>query len=172
MTTLEKWREDVIQFLSNHKKYRVLGRELGPRLLDELSCNYGYTERGMVFTPLIAFSAGIISLITTRKIGFSAAVTSSLVLFGIVMTIAVDCKMTKRKGEEISEEECVDLLIRLEQMPQHWWWPWSGTIRDVKPVNEFYVEVLKHLYNYQKFGGKMLPGFDIVNCFNATKQGV
>ncbi|WP_333023300.1 hypothetical protein [Wolbachia endosymbiont of Pentidionis agamae] len=35
MKNLDEWRENVVEFLSTRKKYRVFGKEFGPRLLDD-----------------------------------------------------------------------------------------------------------------------------------------
>ncbi|WP_168463814.1 hypothetical protein [Wolbachia endosymbiont of Ctenocephalides felis wCfeT] len=80
MNNLDEWRENVIKFLSSRRKYRILGGEFGPTLLDELSCSYGYIRIGTVLIPIAALSAGLISLIVTRKIELAAAVTSSFIV--------------------------------------------------------------------------------------------
>lgn len=159
-----EWQKNVAEFLSSRRKYRVFSWECGPTLLDELhckrQCELDYIKIGIAYTPIIAMSAGLISLIITRKAGFAGVVTSGLILFGIVATLTIDYQMTKKKGGEVSEKECVELLQELEKMPQHWWWPWSKSIGE---EDELCIEKLSYLYNYYELGGEMGKVSDIIN---------
>ncbi|WP_264735774.1 hypothetical protein [Wolbachia endosymbiont (group A) of Rhinocyllus conicus] len=139
-SSLPEWQKNVVEFLSSRRKYRLFGWEFGPILLDEL---YGirdyrtdYIRVGAFFTPIVAFSAGLVSFVSTRRVYLAAVVTSSLIVLGIITTLAVDYQMTKRKAGVVSQEDCVKLLKALERMPQYWWWPWSKQIEDITITEE------------------------------------
>ncbi|WP_341808122.1 hypothetical protein [Wolbachia endosymbiont (group E) of Neria commutata] len=126
------WQSNVVRFLSNHRKYRILWWEFGPTLLNHLhkvkeDTKSDYTKNGLILTYSIASAALLISLASTRKVAFTAAVTSGVILLGITTTVAIDYQKTKRKGasEAVDQEYCLELLNLLGEMPKYWWWPWS-----------------------------------------------
>ncbi|WP_265017600.1 J domain-containing protein [Wolbachia endosymbiont (group A) of Epistrophe grossularia] len=202
-SSLPEWQKNVVEFLSSRRKYRLFGWEFGPILFDELyrirDYRTDYIRVGAFFTPIVAFSAGLVSFVSTRRVYLAAVVTSSLIVLGIITTLAVDYQMTKRKAGVVSQEDCVKLLKALERMPQYWWWPWSKQIEDItiteeqinRAVNyndysiasrliyslftnvalhQLYVARLSYLYSYHKLGGKMVLGFDIIGSCKKLLQ--
>ncbi|WP_157956339.1 coiled-coil domain-containing protein [Wolbachia endosymbiont of Folsomia candida] len=137
--SLPVWKSNVIRFLANHKKYRIFWWEFGPTLLDHLhkmkeSKHPDYTKNGLVLTYCAALITASALLTSTRRAAFTAAVTSSVMLLGITITVLVDYQNTKRKpsNEEANQEDCLKLLEALGEMPRYWWWPWSSKIKDIK----------------------------------------
>ncbi|MGL5028756.1 MAG: hypothetical protein ACRC6C_01310 [Wolbachia pipientis] len=140
---LPVWQNNVIRRFSEHKKYRVLLWEFGPTLLDHLhrvkeGKSPDYTKSGLTLTYSIASVALFVSFASTRRVTFTAAVTSGIVLLGISTTVAIDYQKTKRKdsSEVTSQEYCLGLLEALGNTPQYWWWPWSKKIKDVESTKE------------------------------------
>ncbi|WP_375315960.1 hypothetical protein [Wolbachia endosymbiont (group A) of Colletes cunicularius] len=203
-SNLPEWQKNVVEFLSSRRKYRLFGWEFGPTLLDELygisyyHTGYDYIKVGVFFTPIVAFSAGLVSFISTRRVNLAVAITSSIIVLGIITTLAVDYQMTRRKAGVVSQGDCVELLKALERIPQYWWWPWGKQIKDItiteeqinRAVNyndysiasrliyslftnvvlhQFYVARLSYLYNYYKLGGKMVLGSGIWNEWKKQK---
>ncbi|WP_341821429.1 hypothetical protein [Wolbachia endosymbiont (group A) of Myopa testacea] len=202
-SSLPEWQKNVVEFLSSRRKYRLFGWEFGPILLDELyrirDYRTDYIRVGTFFIPIVAFSAGLVSFVSTRRVNLAAVVTSSLIVLGIITTLAVDYQMTKRKAGVVSQEDCVELLKALERMPQYWWLPWGKQIKDItiteKQINravnyndysiasrliyslftnvalhQLYVARLSYLYSYHKLGGKMVLGFDIIGSCKKLLQ--
>ncbi|WP_353269701.1 hypothetical protein [Wolbachia endosymbiont (group A) of Myopa testacea] len=106
-SSLPEWQKNVVEFLSSRRKYRLFGWEFGPILLDELykirDYRTDYIRVGTFFTPIVAFSTGLVSFVSTRRVNLAAVVTSSLIVLGIITTLAVDYQMTKRKAGVVKE---------------------------------------------------------------------
>ncbi|WP_353288906.1 ankyrin repeat domain-containing protein [Wolbachia endosymbiont (group A) of Pogonocherus hispidulus] len=127
-------QDNIIRFLSSHKKYRVFGWEFGPTLLDQL---YGvknnrpdYTKSGLILTYSIASIAAFVSFASTRRATVAAAVTLGIILLGIATTATIDYQKTKRKdSDELIDQS--ELLRLLGETRQYWWWPWSSKISEV-----------------------------------------
>ncbi|MCJ7454944.1 MAG: hypothetical protein MUP48_05850, partial [Wolbachia endosymbiont of Homalodisca vitripennis] len=141
--SLPLWQNNIIRRFSEHRKYRIFLWEFGPTLLDHLHIvkegkSPDYTKRGLILTYSIASIALFISFASTRRAAFTAAITSGVILLGVVTTVAIDYQKTKRKGssEVKSQEYCIGLLEALGNTPRYWWWPWSKKIKDVELTKE------------------------------------
>ncbi|WP_265027456.1 MULTISPECIES: hypothetical protein [unclassified Wolbachia] len=148
------WQENVVKFLSNHRKYRICGWEFGPTLLDYLygvkeSKQPNYTKNGLSITYSIAPVVAIISFASTRRATFTAAATLGVMLFGILITVAIDYQKTRRKdtGGVISQECCVRLLEGLDEVPKYWWWPWGKKVKDIEVTDEEVERALSYSDN-------------------------
>ncbi|WP_264686958.1 hypothetical protein [Wolbachia endosymbiont (group B) of Rhopobota naevana] len=129
------WEQNVVKFLSSHRKYRMFGWEFGPTLLDQLYVikkgNYpNYTKSGLILTYSIASVAALASFVSTRKATVTAATTLGVILLGIATTAAIDYQNTKRKGNNESINQ-LELLKLLGETPKYWWWPWSSKVGEV-----------------------------------------
>jgi hypothetical protein len=128
-------RQKDVKFLSSHKKCRIFGWEFGPTLLDYLyrvkeNKQPDYTRNGLIVT----YSIALISFTSTRRTTFTAAATFGVMLFGILITVAIDYQKTKRKdnSEAMSQECCLGLLEGLDEAPKYWWWPWGKKVKDIE----------------------------------------
>ncbi|GFR03875.1 uncharacterized protein TNCT_490751 [Trichonephila clavata] len=128
-------QDNVIRFLSSHKKHRIFGWEFGPTLLDHLyrikkGGHPDYTKNGLILTYSIASVAALASFASTRKATVTAATTLGAILLGIAITAAIDYQKTKRKdNDEVVDQ--LQLLKLLGETPKYWWWPWSSKINEV-----------------------------------------
>ncbi|WP_341820617.1 hypothetical protein [Wolbachia endosymbiont (group A) of Myopa testacea] len=118
-------QDNVIKFLSSHKKYRIFGWEFGPTLLDHLyrvkeGNHPDYTKNGLILTYSIASIAAFVSLASTRRATVAAAVTLGIILLGIATTATIDYQKTKRKdSDELIDQS--ELLRLLGKTRQYWW---------------------------------------------------
>ncbi len=119
-SSLSEWQKNVVEFLSSRRKCRLFGWEFGPILLDELyrirDYRTDYIRVGTFFTPIVAFSAGLVSFVSTRRVNLAAVVTSSLIVLGIITTLAVDYQMTKRKAGVVKERNYKTIQVANSSM--------------------------------------------------------
>ncbi|WP_341814263.1 hypothetical protein [Wolbachia endosymbiont (group A) of Machimus atricapillus] len=153
-SNLPEWQKDVVKFLSNHRKYRIFGWEFGPTLLDYLyrvreNKQPDYAKNGLIITYSITPVVAIISFASTRRATFTAAATLGVILFGVLITVAIDYQKTKRKdtGGVASQECCLRLLEGLDEVPKYWWWPWGKKVKDIEVTDEEVERALSYSDN-------------------------
>ncbi|WP_425384576.1 hypothetical protein [Wolbachia endosymbiont (group A) of Cerceris ruficornis] len=153
-SNLPEWQKDVVKFLSNHRKYRIFGWEFGPTLLDYLyrvreNKQPDYAKNGLIITYSITPVVAIISFASTRRATFTAAATLGVILFGVLITVAIDYQKTKRKdtGGVASQECCLRLLEGLDEVPKYWWWPWGKKVKDIEVTEEKVERALSYSDN-------------------------
>lgn len=120
--SLPLWRKNVIEFLSEHRRYRILLWEFGPTLWDylyEVKEKPNYTSNGLKITYSIAPVIGLITFASTRRVGFTAAVTLGMILFGACITVAIDSQKRECNSQEIKDEHCLESLKLLGEMPKY-----------------------------------------------------
>ncbi|WP_375315959.1 hypothetical protein [Wolbachia endosymbiont (group A) of Colletes cunicularius] len=153
-SNLPEWQKDVVKFLSNHRKYRIFGWEFGPTLLDYLyrvreNKQPDYAKNGLIITYSITPVVAVISFASTRRAMFTAAATLGVILFGVLITVAIDYQKTKRKdtGGVASQECCLRLLEGLDEVPKYWWWPWGKKVKDIEVTEEKVERALSYSDN-------------------------
>ncbi|WP_353282517.1 hypothetical protein [Wolbachia endosymbiont (group A) of Myopa testacea] len=153
-SNLPEWQKDVVKFLSNHRKYRIFGWEFGPTLLDYLyrvreNKQPDYAKNGLIITYSITPVVAIISFASTRRATFTAAATLGVILFGVLITVAIDYQKKKRKdtGGVASQECCLRLLEGLDEVPKYWWWPWGKKVKDIEVTDEEVERALSYSDN-------------------------